>query len=100
VHSSSRESDVNEAEFEATLIRDGFGEVLRRDMPAGFPDEDHHHPFDVRALVLAGEITLTADGVAHTYCEGEVFAMPAGRPHRETVGSAGVRYLIGRKHAT
>jgi quercetin dioxygenase-like cupin family protein len=87
------------AEFELALHQDGFNEVLTRELPAGFATAEHSHPFDVRALVLAGEITLTVDGLGRAYSEGDVFVMPAGRRHGETVGSAGVHYVAGRRVA-
>jgi uncharacterized cupin superfamily protein len=83
--------------FEQALRSDGFTEVLTKSMPAGTHNDEHAHPFEVRALVLDGEIALTVDGVKRTYREGEVFTMPAGHPHVEDVGQLGVRYLVGRK---
>ena len=59
---------------------------------------EHAHPFDVRALVLNGEITLTVEGVSHAYREGDIFLMPAGHRHAEAVGPTGVDYLVGRRH--
>ena len=53
---------------------------------------------DVRALVLNGEITLTVEGVEYAYREGDLFVLPAGHRHAETVGPAGVDYLVGRRH--
>jgi quercetin dioxygenase-like cupin family protein len=87
------------AEFELALRQDGFNEVLTRELPAGFSVAEHAHPFDVRALVLAGEITLTVDGLGRAYREGDVFVMPAGRPHQENVGPSGVHYVAGRRVA-
>ncbi|HXU66564.1 MAG TPA: cupin domain-containing protein, partial [Casimicrobiaceae bacterium] len=58
---------------------------------------EHAHPFDVRALVLNGEITLTVEGVQYAYREGDIFVLPAGHRHAEAVGPAGVDYLVGRR---
>jgi quercetin dioxygenase-like cupin family protein len=88
---------MDTAEFESTLGRDGFNEIQTKTLPAGYSVTEHHHPFDVRALVIAGEIVLTVDGVQHAYREGDVFVMAAGREHRENVGPAGVRYVVGRR---
>ena len=91
---------MNAAEFEAALCSDGFGEIGTRDLPGGTCKAEHEHPFDVRALVLSGEITLTVEGIERAYREGSVFVMPAGRAHQESVGPAGVRYIFDRRHAT
>ena len=85
--------------FESALRRDGFA-VDRRMLPPGTVVAEHAHPFDVRALVLNGEITLTFDGAEHAFREGDIFVMPAGRPHAEAVGEAGVDYLVGRRDAS
>jgi quercetin dioxygenase-like cupin family protein len=90
---------VNDEDFESVLRRDGFDDVQRKTMPGGTLVAEHAHPFDVRALVLNGEITLTVEGVAQAFREGDIFVMPAGHRHAESVGSAGVDYLVGRRHA-
>ncbi|HWQ38449.1 MAG TPA: cupin domain-containing protein [Burkholderiales bacterium] len=89
---------MNAAEFESTLRAEGFDEIVDKELPAEYRAAEHAHPFDVRALVLSGEITLTVEGRARAYREGEVFVMPAGCRHEERVGSAGVRYVAGRRH--
>jgi len=82
------------------LRRDGFNDVLARELPAQTCNAEHDHPFDVRALVTAGEITLTVDGQARVYGEGDVFTMAAGCRHEEAVGASGVRYVLGRRPGT
>jgi quercetin dioxygenase-like cupin family protein len=89
---------MNPAEFESKLRSDGFDEVLNRELTAGESNTEHAHPFEVRALVLAGEIRLTCDGAERVYREGDVFVMAAGKAHHERVGPAGVRYIAGRRH--
>ena len=90
---------VNNEDFESVLRRDGFDDVRRSQIPAGTVIAEHAHPFDVRALVLNGEITLTVEGVDYAYREGDIFVMPAGHPHAEIIGPDGVDYLVGRRHA-
>ena len=84
--------------FEAALRQDGFTEVETKAHPPGRLVPEHVHPFDVRALVLEGEITLTADGQATAYRPGQVFTMEGGRRHAEAIGAEGVRFLAGRRH--
>ena len=89
---------MKDEQFESTLRRDGFA-VERRSMPPLTVVAEHAHAFDVRALVLNGEITLTFNGAEHAFREGDIFVMPAGHPHAEAVGEAGVDYLVGRRPA-
>jgi quercetin dioxygenase-like cupin family protein len=90
------EDDMKEEQFESALRRDGFA-VERRSMPPLAVIAEHAHAFDVRALVLNGEITLTVEGENYAYREGDIFVLPAGHRHAESVGPAGVAYLVGRR---
>ena len=58
---------------------------------------EHSHPFDVRAMVMQGGLTLTRDGRSDTYRAGEVFSMPRGCLHYESYGDEGAVVLLGRK---
>jgi quercetin dioxygenase-like cupin family protein len=84
--------------FQADLQRDGFAEIDTRSLPPGQFNPTHSHPFEVRAMVLDGEITLTYDGATHVYRSGDVFSMAPGCEHAEQVGGAGVSYMVGRRH--
>ena len=77
--------------FETALRREGF-DIARQSMPAGAVVAEHVHPFDVRALVLNGEIRLTVEGE-------DIFVLPAGHRHAEAAGPTGVDYLVGRRQA-
>jgi quercetin dioxygenase-like cupin family protein len=88
---------MERADFEAGLRRDGFDEVAAAEMKANERRPAHTHDFEVRAMVLDGDITLTCGGAERTYRAGDVLAMAAGMPHEERVGAEGVRYLVGRK---
>jgi quercetin dioxygenase-like cupin family protein len=87
---------MKDEQFEVALRRECFA-VQRRSMPPLAVVAEHAHPFDVRALVLNGEITLTVEGVEYAYREGDIFVLPAGHRHAEAVGPAGVDYLVGRR---
>jgi len=87
---------MKDEQFELALRRDGF-DVRRDTMPPDAVVSEHAHPFDVRALVLNGGITLTVEGVQYAYREGDIFVLPAGHRHAEAVGPAGVDYLVGRR---
>ena len=90
---------MKDEHFETAIRRDGFADVERRNLPAGTIVAEHAHPFDVRALVLDGEIRLTVEGIEYSYREGDIFVLPAGYRHAEAVGPGGVDYLVGRRHA-
>ena len=88
---------IDSAAFEARLKAEGFPEIRTNSYEPNRHNPEHTHPFDVLALVLEGDITLTIDGKPRKYAVGEQFAMQAGCPHIEDIGPAGVRYLVGRR---
>ena len=88
---------MNATQFEAQLKTEGYPEIRTNAYAPNCHNAEHTHPFDVHALILEGEITLTIDGKARKYGVGDEFRMQAGCPHTEDVGPAGVRYLVGRR---
>lgn len=84
-------------EFIEALKREGFAEVVTvtRD-PQGALDE-HTHPFEAKALILFGELTLRVGETDHLYKAGDTFHLPANQAHSEKYGPDGVQYLVGRK---
>jgi quercetin dioxygenase-like cupin family protein len=58
---------------------------------------DHAHPFEAKALILAGEIRIHAGGEIKIYRAGDVFHLRRDEPHRESYGPEGVDYLSGRR---
>lgn len=83
--------------FRAGLAADGFAEPVERALPPEGDNGTHTHPFEVRALVVEGSLTLRWDGREERYGPGGIFRMAANHPHSEEVGPEGVRYLSGRK---
>jgi hypothetical protein len=88
---------IDQQSFTAGLLADGFDAPIDRSLGLNGNTTEHSHPFEVRALVLEGAITLIWDGKAVTFGPGEVFHMDADFPHAEEIGPDGVRYLVGRK---
>jgi mannose-6-phosphate isomerase-like protein (cupin superfamily) len=88
---------VNTADFETALRRAGYQDVEHKQTQPDFTTQPHSHPFDVRALVLEGEMTLTSQGESRTYRAGEIFEMAAGCEHSECFGPAGAKTLAGRR---
>jgi len=90
------EDAMDRQTFEAELKRDGY-DVMTNTTAGAKVNPEHCHPFDVRAMVVQGALTLTRDGRSDTYRSGEVFAMPRGCLHYESYGDEGAVVLLGRK---
>ncbi|MGQ0529930.1 MAG: cupin domain-containing protein [Panacagrimonas sp.] len=58
---------------------------------------DHTHPFEVRGLVLSGEMRIVGGGKIQHCREGDVFVMRLGEVHKQEVGAAGLHYLYGSR---
>ena len=82
--------------FEAELKRDGY-EVLTNTTPGVKVNPEHSHPFDVRAMVMQGAITITSGATATTYRPGDRWDLPRGCLHSESYGPEGAVVLLGRK---
>lgn len=82
--------------FEAEL-RDGGYEIVPNTMAPNKLNDEHAHSFDAYLLVVAGEMTIAANGERHTYRAGETFRMPAGCRHSELAGPDGASYVAGRR---
>jgi quercetin dioxygenase-like cupin family protein len=90
---------MSPADFETGLKRAGYREIETKQATPDLTTQAHSHPFDVRALVLAGEVTLTSQGQSRTYRAGEIFEMAAGCEHSERHGPEGTKCLVGLRHA-
>ena len=55
------------------------------------------HPFEAKALVIEGELSIRTAHEERVYRAGEVFHLLADVPHSEVFGPGGVKYLVGRK---
>ena len=88
---------MDQRTFEEQLKRDGY-DVMTNTTPGSKVNAEHSHPFDVRAMVLKGALTLTREGRTDTYRLGEIFSMPRGCLHYESYGNEGAVVLLGRKH--
>jgi quercetin dioxygenase-like cupin family protein len=88
---------MDQKTFEAELKKQGY-EVMTNTTPGAKVNPEHSHPFDVKALVLKGALTLNREGGSQTYKPGEVFTMARGCVHFESYGDEGAVVLLGRKH--
>ena len=87
------------------MDRDAFVSALRAE---GFTDfvlvtrepgelDTHTHPFEAKALILAGKIHIRAEGAERVYRPGDTFHLAANAPHTERYGAQGVQYLVARR---
>jgi predicted exporter len=83
--------------FAAAARAEGYDEVLERRWPPAQVLDTHTHPFALRALVVAGEMWLTAgDDVRHLR-PGDAFALERDVPHAERYGADGATYWVARR---
>jgi quercetin dioxygenase-like cupin family protein len=87
------------AEFEVAERTRGCSEVLARSWQPNQVVGDHTHPFDARALVVAGEMWLTVAGETQHLRVGDRFELAAGTPHSERYGAEGATYWVARTNA-
>ena len=82
--------------FEAELKRDGY-DIQTNTTPGVKVNSEHSHPFDVRAMVVQGAITITSGGEAKTYKPGDTWDLARDCLHSESYGPEGAVVLFGRK---
>jgi len=87
---------MDRATFESELQREGY-QVVVNTMQPGAINPEHAHDFDARLLVVAGEMTIHAEGQRNTYRVGETFSMTHGCRHSEAAGPDGATYVAGRR---
>ena len=87
---------MNQSEFEADLLREGYQVVYSGFLP-NQNNPEHVHSWDARLMVVGGEITITRDGKPETFHSGDCCVLPANCPHTEQVGPQGVAYIAGRR---
>ena len=83
--------------FASDLRREGF-EIIHGGQQAGVTEELHAHDFDVRIMVLGGEITLIRDGKEETFLAGQCCEVLADCQHATRVGPEGVAYTVGKAY--
>ena len=87
---------MDQRAFEAELKREGY-DVTTSTTADAKVNPEHSHPFDVKAMVVRGALTLNRDGESRTYRPGEIFTMPRGCMHYESYGPEGAVVLSGRR---
>ncbi|MCM5569266.1 cupin [Burkholderiaceae bacterium FT117] len=85
--------------FKRQLLADGYLEIVEKTMEPNLVIDMHSHPYDVRALVLAGTARIACSGEPEReYGPGDVLEVAAGRQHVERYGPDGYTFLVGRRH--
>lgn len=88
---------MNAADFSEQLRKEGFSTFVEVTREAHGGLGLHRHPFQSKALILEGDLTLVVDGVESQYRAGEVFELAYEQEHAERYGPNGVKYLVGRR---
>ena len=84
-------------EFESASLALGFDEVLVREWPPLQFVPDHQHDFGVNAIVVTGEMWLTAAGETRHFVPGDRFTLERNEPHAERYGPDGATYWAARR---
>ncbi|OAJ54005.1 cupin [Paraburkholderia ginsengiterrae] len=83
--------------FTESLTKEGFPDTLLVTREANGEVDVHTHPFESKALILEGEMSIRVGEEERAYRAGDVFHLPANEPHSERYGPNGVTFLVGRK---
>ena len=86
-------------EFKIAAQAEGFDEVLVREWAPGQELATHTHPFEVKALVVRGELALTCGGHTRRIVAGSGFELAREAPHAEHYGPQGATFWVARRHA-
>ncbi|MBL0087249.1 MAG: AraC family transcriptional regulator [Ideonella sp.] len=85
-------------QFEASSKAEGFDEVLERRWPAHSTQQTHTHPFDVKALVVDGQLWLTVGKSTRHLRAGDDFELARNVEHSERYGVEGATYWVARRN--
>lgn len=89
---------MQEEQFLEALKKEGFESPVLVERQPNTALDVHAHPFEAKALILKGEISIKTSRGERIYAAGEIFHLLPNEPHSESFGPQGVRYLSGRKN--
>ena len=87
----------SESQYRKQLEAEGFQHTFVWHDGPGARYPDHTHTELTAHIILAGEMTLSMNGVSQTYRAGERCDVAAGATHSAMMGPEGCRYLVGEK---
>jgi quercetin dioxygenase-like cupin family protein len=85
-------------DFKTAALAQGYDEVLVREWVPGQVVGTHTHPFEVKALVVRGELALTCSGHTQRIVAGGGFELAREAPHAEHYGPEGATFWVARRH--
>jgi hypothetical protein len=91
---------IRYADFEAAAHAAGYDEVVVREWQPNQVVGTHTHPFDVKALVVRGELWLSAEGRTRHVRAGQRFELTRMCPHDERYGPEGATFWAARRNPT
>ena len=93
-----KENAMDQDAFAAQQTANGYTEAEVKTYEPRPVNGEHGHHFSVHGLIIAGEFTVTKEGLPTTYLAGDTFAVAEGCLHFEAVGPDGVTLVVGRKY--
>lgn len=90
---------MTKTEFTTLLGDEGYEGIMTIQRPANAEQDMHALPFQTKALVLFGGLTLRIGGRERTYSAGDIFELAVHEVYEAFYGPAGACYLIGRRCA-
>lgn len=85
------------AQFEREALAQGFDSVLERRWAPQTAVVEHTHPFDAKALMVAGELWLTVGTETQHLQPGDGFELLHDTPHAERYGTEGATFWVARR---
>lgn len=84
--------------FEAEARAQGFDEITERTWDPNVALGPHSHPYDVKAVVVRGDMWLTVGETARHLRAGDTFELRRDVTHAERYGHEGATYWVARRH--
>ena len=81
----------------AQLQSEGFSNVEAYDELPGDGEEAHEHEFDVKFVMVSGDIEMTVAGVKRTLFPGDEIFVSRNTIHSSKAGEKGCRYVAGER---
>ncbi len=80
---------MNEAEFRAACVGEGWDAPSPKSYPANDTPAMHSHDFDATVLIVDGELQMAFPDRVDVLGPGDRCIVPAGTVHSEQTGAAG-----------